>query len=133
MGRDKVAGNPAELQKKAAEAEAAAKAAKEAEGPKRRLNRIPNKVHTAPPPKVISLDDKGKSGGGKGGGNNSGSGGGGSSSGGSDWTCPACLATVFAHKDKCFKCMTPKPKNATCFAQTATSSSASSSSVARWK
>ena len=42
---------------------AAAKAAKEAEGPKRKLNRIPNKVHVAKVDKVVNLDEKGKSGG----------------------------------------------------------------------
>jgi hypothetical protein len=29
-----------------------------------------------------------------------------------DWTCPACGATVFAHKQACFKCSEPKPRGA---------------------
>ena len=28
---------------------------------------------------------------------------------GGDWTCPACSASVFGSKDKCFACGTPKP------------------------
>ena len=108
MGREKVAGNPAELARKAAEAEAAAKAAKAAEPKARRLNRIPNGgIHVAKVDKVINLGDKpGKSG---------------AAGAGGDWTCPACLADVFASRDKCFKCQTPKPKNASCFATSSSS------------
>eukprot|EP00658_Telonema_sp_P-2_P019362 TRINITY_DN17640_c0_g1_i5.p1 TRINITY_DN17640_c0_g1~~TRINITY_DN17640_c0_g1_i5.p1 ORF type:complete len:666 (-),score=201.34 TRINITY_DN17640_c0_g1_i5:303-2300(-) len=29
-----------------------------------------------------------------------------------DWVCPKCAANVFAHKEKCFKCLTPKPSEA---------------------
>ena len=46
MGREKVAGNPAALAKKAVEEAAAAKAAKEAEGPKRKLHKIKTGVVT---------------------------------------------------------------------------------------
>lgn len=87
----------------------------------RKLNKIKTNVIVAKSDKVVSLEDKGKCGAG---------GGGGAGAAVADWTCPACLATVFGTKDKCFKCQTPKPKNASCFAHTASSSGAGSSNTA---
>ena len=29
-----------------------------------------------------------------------------------DWLCPSCDATVFASKNNCFKCQTPRPAGA---------------------
>lgn len=54
MGREKVAGNPAELARKKAEEDAAAAAAKAAEGPKRKLHKIKSNVHVAKVDKVTS-------------------------------------------------------------------------------
>ena len=110
MGREK----EAQLSTKDAKKKAAEEAAKPppVEEPKRKLSRIPNKVHVAKVDRVVNLG--GGSGGGVGG-KGGGKGGGGAPSSGAtaagDWTCPACTADCFASRSECFRCKTPRPKD----------------------
>ena len=121
MGRDKVAALSTTEAKKKAEEDARLAAEEAAKAPevKRRLNRIPSKVHVAKVDKVITIGDGRGKGGGQGGGNGGGQGvgkGGGkgtvnATGGAFDWQCPACLADVFASRNECYKCKTPKSKD----------------------
>ena len=80
-GREKVAGNPADLAKKKAEEEAAAKEAAANAGPKRKLNKIHTGVVVAKADKVVNLES-GKGLGSKGGGSKGGGGKGSNDQGG---------------------------------------------------
>lgn len=55
-----------------------------------------------PPPQVYGRD--------AGGGGGGGGGGGPPSIRDGDWTCPKCNSNVFASKQECFKCQTPRPE-----------------------